>query len=94
MRTVLRRTVMSFTHHPAPMLLLCAVVIPGLLAAPIRAGDVEVTGIQAVHRHGQTFVTWKDVAEGEAGARYRYSLYRAEEPITAANLARLYGTAW
>jgi hypothetical protein len=26
----------------------------------------KVTGIQAVHRHGQTFVTWQDAAEGEA----------------------------
>src|SRR5687767_2102766 len=30
-----------------------------------RAAELEVTGIQVVHRHGQTFVTWKDVAEGE-----------------------------
>jgi hypothetical protein len=73
-----------------------------------RASDVEVTGIQAIHRHGQTFVTWKDAAEGEAGAAYRYSLYRSERPITAENLAeaelcyrgvlnnsaRLYGTAF
>lgn len=72
------------------------------------AGEVEVTGISAMHRHGQTFVTWKDVAEGEAGATYRYSLYRSDRPITADNLdkaelcyrgvlnfsARLYGTAF
>ncbi len=45
----------------------------------------EVTGIQAVHRHGQTFVTWKDAAEGEAGAKFRYSLYRSDKPITAEN---------
>ena len=43
---------------------------------------------QAVHRHGQTFVTWKDVAEGEAGAKFRYSLYRSDQPITADNLAK------
>ena len=53
-----------------------------------RVRSVEVTGIQAVHRHGQTFVTWKDVAEGEAGAKFRYSLYRSEQPITADNLAQ------
>lgn len=56
-------------------------------AGPGIAADIAVTNIQAVHRHGQTFVTWKDVAEGEAGAKYRYSLYRSEQPITAANLS-------
>ncbi len=54
----------------------------------LGAGEIEVTGIQAVCRHGQTFVTWKDVAEGEAGVEYRYSLYRSAQPITAANLDR------
>jgi hypothetical protein len=72
------------------------------------AAEVAVTNIQAVHRHGQTFVTWKDAAEGEAGAKFRYSLYRAEQPITAKNLpdaelcyrgvlpfsAKLYGSAF
>jgi hypothetical protein len=47
----------------------------------------SVTGIQVAHRHGQTFITWRDAAEGEAGAKFRYSLYRAEKPITADNLA-------
>jgi hypothetical protein len=47
----------------------------------------EVTGIRAVHRNGQTFVTWNDAAEGEAGAGFRYSLYRSAAPITAENLA-------
>ena len=46
------------------------------------AGEPEVTGIRVVHRHGQTFVTWKDAAEGEEGAKYRYSLYRSDQPIT------------
>lgn len=60
-----------------------------LLAAPTaRAADLEVIGIQAAHRHGQTFVTWKDVAEGEEGAKYRYSLYRSPQPITQDNLAK------
>lgn len=72
------------------------------------AADAEVTGIRAVHHDGQTFVTWKDAAEGEAGAGFRYSLYRSDEPITAENLAhaefcyqgvlnnsaRLFGTAF
>ena len=58
------------------------------IAATAQAADPEVTAIWAVHRHGQTFVTWKDVAEGEAGAKYRYSLYRSDRPITADNLAQ------
>ena len=29
---------------------------------------LEVTGIEAIHRNGQTFVTWKDVEE-RGGAR-------------------------
>src|SRR3954454_6485701 len=53
-----------------------------------RAETPGVTGIAAMHRHGQTYITWKDVAEGEAGARYRYSLYRSDRPITAENLDR------
>lgn len=78
-------------------------LVPVLVAA-----EFEVTGIRAVHHHGQTFVTWKDVAEGEAGASFRYSLYRSDETITDANLneaelcfsgvlnhsARLFGTAF
>ena len=72
-----------------PSLLFGAVISLGLFAAtPIRAADAEVTDIKAVHRHGQTFITWKDAAEGEAGAKYRYSLYRSELPITAKNLAQ------
>lgn len=48
----------------------------------------EVTGINVIHHHGQTFVTWKDVAEGEAGAQYRYTLYRSPHLITQTNLAK------
>jgi len=85
-----------------------ALVLAIAMAAPAWSGEVEVKGIAALHRHGQTFVTWKDAAEGEPGAGYRYSLYRSEQPITAATLpqaelcyhgvlnnsARLYGTAF
>lgn len=52
----------------------------------ILADDLRVTDIRAIHRNGQTFVTWKDVAEGEDGAKVRYSLYRSDRPITAENL--------
>ncbi len=48
----------------------------------------EVTGIKAFCRAGQVFVTWKDVAEGEAGTKYRYSVYRSDQPITQANVAQ------
>jgi hypothetical protein len=68
-------------------LLASALVWSPLPAAPAD-GPVEVTGVRAVHRHGQTFVTWTDVAEGEAGAAYRYTVYRHTEPITASNLAQ------
>ena len=52
------------------------------------AAEVTVTDIQAVHRDGQTFVTWKDAAEGEAGQSFRYSLYRSDQPITQDNLGK------
>lgn len=56
------------------------------LPTGILADDLKVTDIRAIHRNGQTFVTWKDVAEGEDGAKVRYSLYRSDRPITADNL--------
>jgi predicted esterase len=86
---------------------LTAVVILALVGQN-RADAQTVHDIRAVHRHGQTFVTWKDLAQGEEGSRYRYSLYRSGQPITNQNLAqaelcyhgvlnnsaRLYGTAF
>src|SRR5262245_13689341 len=64
-------------------------VLAVLAITPVSvAAEHEVTAIRAVHRHGQTFVTWKDVAEGEAGSKFRYSLYRHDQPITADNLAQ------
>ncbi|MFT5356621.1 MAG: hypothetical protein ACI9KE_003846 [Polyangiales bacterium] len=38
-------------------------------------------GMRVIHHDGQTFVTWRDRAEGEAGAAYRYRLYRSTSPI-------------
>ncbi len=55
--------------------------IPAEDAAGELTGKVEVTGVKAVHRNGQTFVTWKDVAEGEEAAAYRYTVYRSDKPI-------------
>ncbi len=56
--------------------------------AAMQPQSVQPTGIKAVYRNGQTFVTWKDAAEGEAGAPLRYSLYRSDKPITQDNLAQ------
>ena len=63
-----------------------------LLAALHVLSGVEgllQTDAKAVSRNGQTFVTWKDAAEGEAGAKYRYSLYRSDRPITKENPGEL-----
>jgi hypothetical protein len=45
------------------------------------------SGLAVVHRDGQSFVSWRDRAEGEAGAAFRYRLYGASEPIGEATLA-------
>ncbi len=66
--------------------MLCASIVILVLGMVARAG--EVTGIKAFHRHGQTFVTWKDVAEGKEGTKYRYSVYRSDAPITGANIGK------
>lgn len=73
------------TRVLASLLLATMAMLP---AQKVRAADAQVTGIHALHQHGQTFITWRDVAEGEQGAAYRYSVYRSEEPITAQNIAR------
>ncbi|MHC4916893.1 MAG: hypothetical protein ACYTGB_15535, partial [Planctomycetota bacterium] len=70
------------------MKLMLGALLSVLAAAPAAGGEPpSVTGIKALHRDGQTFVTWKDAAEGEAGAKFRYSLYRSAKPITQENLA-------
>ncbi|MHC4915841.1 MAG: prolyl oligopeptidase family serine peptidase [Planctomycetota bacterium] len=63
----------------------CSLLLCPALLSP--AGEIAVTGIKAEHRGGQTFITWKDAAGGEAAAKYRYNVYRSDGPITAANLA-------
>lgn len=62
--------------------------ILSLVTTAALGQTVEVNGIEAIHRNGQTFVTWRDVEEGERGAKYRYSLYRADSPITQETLAQ------
>ena len=59
------------------------------LTANTAVAELNVSGIQAVHRNGQTFVTWKDVTEEDTGIAYRYSLYCSEHQITEARLAGL-----
>jgi len=55
----------------------------------VSAAEMNVTNIRANHRDGQTFITWTDVAEGEQGAGFRYSLYCSDRPITESNLKDL-----
>lgn len=66
-----------------------------MAAAPaVKAEPVRVSGVKAVHRNGQTFVTWTDAADSAAGARFRYALYRSDRPITQNSLGqaeRCYG---
>ncbi len=59
-----------------------------LLLSALGASEPAVEDIQAVHRHGQTFLTWTDVAAGKAGAGYRYTVYRSDAPITQSNLSQ------
>jgi hypothetical protein len=40
------------------------------------------SGLTIVHHDGQSFVSWRDRAEGEEGAMFRYRLYRSHAPIT------------
>lgn len=39
------------------------------------------SGMAVVHRDGQSWVSWRDRAEGSDGESYRYRLYRAATPI-------------
>jgi len=73
---------------------------------PALAAELKVTAIKAEHRNGQTFVTWTDVAEGQAGSKYQYSVYRSDKPITSIagmkprlsgvfhNSAKMFGSAF
>ncbi len=65
--------------------LLAAAFVLGLM--DLAVAELAVTQIKVTHRSGQTFVTWKDVADAQAGAEYRYSVFRSPKPITADNLA-------
>ena len=87
-------------------------VVVGMLLCMVAGfvfGDgLEVKGIKAQYRNGQTFITWQDAAEGEAGMNYRYTVYSSDKPITEVNLdeadlqlkdvinnsGQLFGWAW
>jgi hypothetical protein len=47
--------------------------------------DVSGTNVCAIHKNGQTFITWPDVASGVSGAIYRYRVVTSTNPITSAN---------
>ncbi len=46
-----------------------------------EATRYESASLNVVHHDGQSFVWWPDRAQGEAGADYRYRLYRSRTPI-------------
>lgn len=69
-------------HRIAWIVLACV-----LSAGVLKAEDAKVTGIKVIHHDGQSFITWKDAAEAEAGAAFRYTVYRATAPITQEKLA-------
>ena len=84
-----------------------AVALIAIVAVSSAAGqELKVAGIKAEHRNGQTFITWKDAAEGEAGAKLRYAVYRSDKPIAnvaamkpymtgvLSNSAKLFGSAF
>jgi hypothetical protein len=78
--------------HPLRLLVAVGLVLlAGSVAQP--RSEPNATAIRAVHRNGQTSVTWMDASSGEAAARYRYALYRADVPITDGNLGDARPTA-
>jgi hypothetical protein len=51
----------------------------------------RVTEVRAVHRHGQTFGTWKDIA-AKAGAKYRCTAARPAAEGRASTATTSFGT--
>jgi hypothetical protein len=78
-----------------------ATAIETTLPAPAAAGR-QPTEVSTFHRDGQTFVTWREIADLFPGpvtfaahaeirkqnAHISYHVYRYTAPITSANLAR------
>lgn len=68
------------------MMRLLRTTILTLLAAPVLAAQQTPQSVRAEFRHGQSFVTWTDIASTPAPTEYR--IYRSSTPITkAADLA-------
>ena len=57
----------------------------GLTWAQTAHAQVQPTNVEALHRSGQTFITWREVPDQPAG---QYRVYRHDEPITADNVDR------
>jgi len=55
----------------------------GLTPKAAQAEQIEALGVTAVHRSGQTFITW---TESTGLTNELYTIYRSNEPITAANI--------
>jgi hypothetical protein len=57
--------------------------IPGPICAETTSTRTSTpSGLAVVHHDGQSFVSWRDRAEGADGAAFRYRLYRSDTPIT------------
>ena len=62
---------------------------PTVDPCPGGAATADGSQVHVLHHDGQSFVSWPDRAEGEAGAAFRYRVYRASAPIGSdADLAR------
>lgn len=58
---------------------------PALTASPAAAAPAQATGIAAVHRSGQTFLTWNQSVDANVE---RYRIYRHDAAIDAASLSQ------
>jgi len=69
--------------------------IAGIFFLALHASAVsDVTEIVASHAHGQTFITWKDASDGDAGSNIHYAVYRSTETITPATLSKAEKRVW
>ena len=85
---------MLYTRHwPAAWSLVLALLMVGaalcdswqaVAVAPAVASAAQPAALTALHRSGQTFLTWQE----QPGAGVRYRIYRHHAAINAANLAQ------
>jgi hypothetical protein len=64
---------------------LIALLAGALLAPPQARGEGKVLELKALHREGQTFITFKELADV---AGEKYDIYRSQEPIPPATLPK------